>query len=246
MDDVPTGASRHVLVALALAVLLAGTGLVVGLGLVFLAAAILTILGVELSIGGRIVISVVLLQGVAFAGTAAMYMRIRGLGLDYLGVAVPDGRQLLWVASGYILALVGALTVGAIAVLAGLEPAQNRLAELGQAQPVIFLLLVPASILLVGPGEELLFRGIVQGRLREVLGPVAAIGIASALFALAHVGSLSGDPASRLITVGLLFVPAVVLGVIYEATGNVVVPAAVHGTYNATLFTVAYAATAVG
>lgn len=239
------GLGRAVSVVL-LAVALAVGGLVVGLALVAAAAALLAVLDVELSTGGRIVLSVVLLQGVAFGGTAAAYLRFRGLGFEYLGVSVPDARDLLWVVSGYVLALAGALAVGAAAVLAGLQPARNRLAELGQSQPEVFLLLVPASVLLVGPGEELLFRGLVQGSLREVFGPVAAIGLASALFALAHVTSLTGDPAGRLVTVGLLFVPAIVLGVAYEATGNVVVPAAVHGAYNATLFALAYASSVVG
>lgn len=231
---------------LILAVGLAVAGLAVGLLLVLGAAVLLARLGIDLSIGGRIVLSVVLLQGVAFGGTAAVYLRLRGRGLEFIGVAVPDQQEALWVVSGYILAIVGAVAVAAVAVLAGLQPASNRIAELGRAEPAVFLILVPASLLLVGPGEELLFRGLVQGSLREVVGAAPAIVLASAIFALAHVLSLTGDPTARLITVGLLFVPALVLGVAYEATRNIVVPAVIHGAYNATLFALAFLSSIYG
>jgi hypothetical protein len=234
------GRGRHVAVALLTAVLLAAVGLLVGAGLVQGAVLALETLELDLPAGARIVLSAVLLQGFAFGGTAAVYLRLRGRGFDTLGVSVPDLREALWAASGYVLALVGAMVAGAIAILAGLEPAQNRVSELGQGNPEVFLLLIPISFLLIGPGEELLFRGIIQGRLREVFGPVTAIALASVVFAAAHVTSLSGALSGRAITIGLLLIPAVVLGVVYEYTDNVVVPALTHGAYNATLFALAY------
>lgn len=231
---------RRVAVALLSAVLLAAAGLLVGAGLVEAAVLVLDVLALDPPTGARVVLSAVLLQGVAFGGTAAAYLRLRGLEFDYVGVSVPDLREALWAASGYVLALVGAMAAGAIAILAGLDPAQNRISELGQANPEVFLLLVPISFLLIGPGEELLFRGMIQGRLREVFGPVPAIALASVVFAAAHVTSLSGALGGRVITIALLLIPAVVLGVVYEYTGNLVVPALTHGAYNATLFTLAY------
>ncbi|MFB6172157.1 MAG: lysostaphin resistance A-like protein [Haloarculaceae archaeon] len=231
---------RRVVVALVASVVLAVVGLAVGAGLVQAAGALLVASGVGLTASTGVLLSAVLLQGVAFGGVALVYLRVRGLDLGYLGIAVPDLRQAIWAASGYVLALVGALSIGAVAVLAGLQPAQNRIAEMGQGHPEIFLLLVPVSFLLIGPGEELLFRGLIQGRLREVLGPAPAIALASVVFAAAHLTSLSGALSGRAITIGLLLVPALVLGVAYERTGNLVVPALIHGAYNATLFALAY------
>lgn len=234
------GRGRRVTVALVVSVALAVVGLVAGAGLVRAAGALLDAAGISLPVGASIVLSAVLLQGVAFGSVALAYLRVRGLGLKYLSVAAPDLRQAIWAASGYVLAIIGALGIGAIAVLAGLQPAQNRIAQVGQGNPEVFLLLIPLSFLLIGPGEELLFRGMVQGTLREVFGPVPAIALASVVFASAHVTSLSGALSGRAITIGLLLVPAVVLGVAYERTENLVVPALIHGAYNATLFTLAY------
>lgn len=234
------GRGRRVAVALVLSVVLAVLGLAVGAGLVRAAGLLLDAAGISLPVGAGVVLSAVLLQGVAFGGVALAYLRVRGLGLEYIRVAVPDLRQYIWVGSGYVLSIVGALSIGAVVVLSGIQPAQNRIAEVGQGNPEVFLLLIPISFLLIGPGEELLFRGLVQGTLREVFGPAPAIALASVVFAAAHVTSLSGAFAGRVVTIGLLLVPAVVLGVAYERTGNLVVPALIHGAYNATLFTLAY------
>jgi len=38
----------------------------------------------------------------------------------------------------------------------------------------------------------------------------------------------------------VLFVPALVFGVTYELTDNLVVPSVIHGAYNATLFSIVY------
>jgi membrane protease YdiL (CAAX protease family) len=236
-----SGRRRRVLVALGLSVALAVGGLLAGAALVQGAVVVLGALALDPPVGTRVVLSAVLLQGLAFGGVAAVYLRARGLGPAYIGLSVPDLRELIWVASGYVLALVGAMAVGIVAILAGLDPAQNRISEVGQGNPEVFLLLIPISFLLIGPGEELLFRGLVQGALREVFGSVPAILLASVIFAAAHVTSLSGPLSGRLVTVGLLLVPAIVLGAVYECTENIAVPALVHGAYNATLFGLAYA-----
>ncbi|WP_390204588.1 CPBP family intramembrane glutamic endopeptidase [Halocatena marina] len=112
--------------------------------------------------------------------------------------------------------------------------------------PEALLVMIPVTILLIGPGEELLFRGIIQGSLRERFGPIVAIVLASVIFAAAHVTSLTGGLESRIITVALLIVPALVFAIAYERTGNLVVPALIHGLYNATLFSLQYAAIKLG
>lgn len=196
--------------------------------------------GVPVTPPVAVLLSTILLQGVAFGGVSLAYLRTRGLGLSYVGIRRPDLRDLLAVASGYVLALVGALTLVIIVVLVGLSPARNRAAELGAENPEVFLLLVPVSFLLIGPGEELLFRGIIQRSLREQFNAPAAIVLATFVFAAAHVTSLSGPFRGRALTVLLLFFPGLVLGFTYEYTDNLVVPSLIHGAYNATLFILAY------
>lgn len=224
-----------------LGIAIAFVGLASGALLVRGAAFLLETSGVSVTPGLAVLLSAVLLQGVAFGGVSLAYLRVRGLDLSFVGLAVPDLREALAAASGYVLALLGAFSMVFLVFLADLDPARNRIADLGEGNPEVFLLLAVISFLLIGPGEELLFRGIVQGSLREVFEAPAAIVLATVIFAAAHTPSLAGPLSGRALTVGLLFVPGLVLGIAYEYTDNIAVPALIHGAYNATLFVLAYA-----
>jgi hypothetical protein len=236
----------RVVLALGLATLLAALGLGLGQLLVRGAATLLESNGVAVTPARAVLISTVLLQGVAFGTVSLAYLRLRGLDTSYLGVRVPSLREWLTVASGWVLALAGAVTMVVVVVVTGLDPAANRTGELGQADPLVFAILVPVSFLLIGPGEELLFRGIIQNSLVESLGRGPGIVLATLLFAAAHVFSLTGPLTGRAVTVLLLFVPGLVLAISYDFTGNLVVPSLVHGAYNATLFALSFFGTVFG
>jgi hypothetical protein len=215
-----------------------------------------------------LVVSLVLVQGVAFGGVALLYLTLRdrlwglvrepverALGVDlgerrhdlgWIGVHLPGLRDLAAVGLGYGLAL-GLGIGGAVLVSTfGVEAGSNQAAELASRDPTVLLLLIPASFLLIGPGEELLFRGIVQGRLREAFSAPVAVGLASVIFAAVHYVALSGSPGARLVTVAILVGPALVFGAAYELTDNLVVPSLIHGAYNATLFGLLYVALRFG
>ena len=85
-------------------------------------------------------------------------------------------------------------------------------------------LVVFAVALFAGIGEELLFRGVVQAGVEGLIGPVAALVVASLLFGLAHAVS----PAYFVITC----VMGLYLGWLYQATGNLLVPIMVHFLYD--------------
>jgi len=252
-----TGPGRSV-VALISGLFLGAGGLALGFALTALVAAVLVAgLGLEPSPALLIVIGLVSTQGVGCAGVALGYSRLRPRIARFfrerlgwtdandrfaIGAGVPDLRQLGVVVVGYLLALGGAIGGGLLVSLLRVDTGTNQAAEMGMESPEVLLLLVPASILLIGPGEELLFRGVVQGRLREVMGPIGAIGLASVVFAGLHWFALSGgSPAGNLVVLGILVVPSVVFGASYEYTGNIVVPSLIHGIYNATLFSMLYA-----
>jgi membrane protease YdiL (CAAX protease family) len=188
--------------------------------------------------GLRLLASTVLLQGVTFGGIALVYLRVRGIGLDFVPFGVPDRRGIVTIVGGLFVLLAFLVVSSRLLSVLGIESAQNQVVAVGQQNPDVFLLLVPLSFLLVGPGEELLFRGLVQGTLRESLSATRAVVLASALFASIHLFSLSGD--GKFVYIGIVFVLALVLGGIYEYTGNLTVPALVHGAYNAVQFAVAY------
>lgn len=224
----------------------AGGAFVLGALLVSLIAAVLGSLGIPIRSRPALMlgVSVVGLQGIAFGGTALLYLRYRGRGLSFLRARIPTLRDWGWVLGGFVLLLGLLVVVSQLFAAFGIQSAQNQVVELGNADPRIFLLMIPLSFLLVGPGEELLFRGLVQGTLAEALHPARAVVLASAIFAVVHYTSLAGS--GKLAYLGVVFALAIVLGAIYEITDNLVVPALVHGAYNAAQFAVQYLAATGG
>ena len=83
-----------------------------------------------------------------------------------------------------------------------------------------------SAVVLAPIGEELLFRGLVQSSIRQYTQrPWLAVGIASALFAIAH-GEQHGWPA--------LMALSMIMGYNYERTGRLTSPILIHALFNAT------------
>lgn len=237
-SEIPRSTSR--VRAVAAAIGLTYGSYAAGAIVILVASAILAAFGIQVMARPplRLLLNSLLLQGVTFGGIAIVYLKVRDLGIDFISFSMPDRRDTL-VALGGIIVLLGLLFVlSSIISLLGLQSAQNRVMEIGRHHPGVFLALIPLSFLLIGPGEELLFRGLVQGTLSESLHPARAIILASALFASIHLISLSGD--GKLVYIGTAFVLALVLGTAYEYTENLVVPVIMHGAYNAVQFAGAY------
>lgn len=237
--DTSTPAVRAVF-AVGAALVVTVLALVTGFALVFGAVFGTQFLGIEVTPVSFIVISLVLLQGVAFGGVALLYLKYRGLGIDYVGLRIPSIRDVLFVVGGYVLAFGLAIAGSVIVATTGVEAGANQAAQLGVENPEVLLLLIPASFLLIGPGEELMFRGVVQNRLRETLGAVPSILLGALIFASIHFTALSGAASGRLVSIAILFFPSLVFGTVYELTDNLAVPALIHGAYNATLFSLLY------
>ena len=213
---------------------------VVGSILLMLVSQALSAIGISLSDRPalRLGVSTVLLQGVTFGGVALFYLQARDIGLEFIRVRVPTRRDIAWVTGGFIMILVAVRALSAIIAYLGFDHASNQIIEVGREEPTVFLVLIPLSFLLVGPGEELLFRGLIQGTLRESFHPARALILASLIFAMVHVFSLQGS--GKLVYIGVVFTLALVLGVTYERTDNLAVPALIHGAYNAVQFGLAY------
>lgn len=78
--------------------------------------------------------------------------------------------------------------------------------------------------LLAGVGEEWLFRGVVQGGLSSLIGPWAALVVASVLF-----GALHALSRAYFIVATLM---GFYLGLIYLWTGNLLIPILIHFLYD--------------
>jgi membrane protease YdiL (CAAX protease family) len=211
-------------------------------GAVAVAAAVLT--GQQPSLLGAFVVPFVVGQVVAFVGVSLGYLRWRGLDREeivaYLGIRRPTVVESVIAVIGPVLVLVTALTVSSLVLLVGTEPAQNQGAQMTLENPSIIPIMIAAMLLVVGPCEEILFRGVIQSRARETLSAVPAILLAAAVFAPAHVVSLTGGVGAVLTTISILFVPSLIFGAVYEYTENLVVVAVMHGLYNSLLLTIGY------
>lgn len=175
------------------------------------------------------------LTGIAFVLVVAGYIRATGR-TDLLEVRVPSLVDAAWVVGGVVALLATLVVLSAILEQLGIHAAQHRIEEIGQEHPAVLLVMIPLAFLVIGPTEELLFRGTIQGLLRRVYRPTPAILIASVMFAIGHVFALSGPDASRVSTLVIILLLGAILGAVYEFTDNLVVPALVHGTYDAVAF----------
>ncbi|WP_331233116.1 CPBP family intramembrane glutamic endopeptidase [Natronorarus salvus] len=165
-----------------------------------------------------------------------LYARRYGLAIP---LGLPDRRDARYVIGGTLAALAFA-TVAAVGLeAAGLVP-ESPVEALVTEEPTLAIWLAVLSILVVAPAEEYLFRGVVQGRLRQTFGAPAAIGLASLLFGSLHLGNFVGSFATVIAWTLLITGVGVILGVLYERTGTLSVPIAVHAAYNAVLFLTGY------
>ncbi|MFC7229608.1 CPBP family intramembrane metalloprotease [Salinirubellus salinus] len=188
------------------------------------------------------------LATLSLAAIALAYRRVRPLPMP---VRVPDGREWPWVVVGILAPLLGAvvLQLGAAALGVGAgETATSGIGRFAATNPVLFYsLAILSALFVVAPAEELLYRGVVQGRLREEFGPAVAIGLTSLGFGAGHVFSYvvgGSDPLSGAVAIALatIVLGGVVLGVLYERTGNLGVTIVAHGLSNALVLTVSLAA----
>lgn len=158
--------------------------------------------------------------------------------------SLPDSRG--W-------ALVGLGTAGSVAfnrlVFAvgrhfGIDPVASVPTE--GLTMALYLTLVPLLVLVVGPVEEYLFRGVLQSYLSESFSTWGAIGWTAVLFTVVHLPnallaeSVSFAGSTLALSVPVWFGLGVAFGWLYEASETLVVPALVHGFYNVAVFSLLF------
>ncbi|AXR80393.1 hypothetical protein AArcMg_0370 [Natrarchaeobaculum sulfurireducens] len=153
-----------------------------------------------------------------------------------VGFAVPSPRELL-VGIGAVIALLAiAMSLGLVSDLLGVPASDHALFD-EDAPASYYLGLAALSILVIGPVEELLFRGLIQNYMRPAFGGIGAIVGTSVLFAAVHLPAyLTGALSTALVSLGVIFALSIVLGAVYERYRNIVLVMAIHGFYNAILF----------
>ncbi|MBV0924303.1 CPBP family intramembrane metalloprotease [Halomicroarcula limicola] len=220
-------------VGVAFGLLLAGLAVSVAFGIVFTVPLILFGTNVE---SPTAFLALAAVGQVAFLLVGYAYVRSRG------GVRIrwPTRRDVQYAIGGLVGALVAAVVLSVVVTALGVAPEGSVFDDPIMADPRVALGLAALSVVLVAPAEELLFRGAIQGRLRESFGPAAAVGLASLVFGSTHLLNYTGSVVGALGGVAIVTVGGVIFGTIYERTGNLLVPVVAHGGYNAVLLVGTY------
>lgn len=216
----------------AIAVTQWGTDALVGLGLVTPETSLYTVARTVLQFLGF---------GIGVGGFLAITDEWELISLD-----VPDREDALLIGGGLVVLLALQFALLYALQTLGLSTGENRAMLPGRDDPTYFLYMVAVSILVVGPAEELLFRGVVQGLLRRAFAAWPAIVLAGVIFGLIHFPSVQGSSVEALLYGVVATLLGCLLGYLYERSGNLTVPALAHGLYNATLFGIQYVAFVVG
>ncbi|MFW6142141.1 MAG: CPBP family intramembrane glutamic endopeptidase [Candidatus Saliniplasma sp.] len=151
----------------------------------------------------------------------------------------PSKSDLLYIGGGTTITLITSIGVSQIFLYFDLMP-DSVIDEMAQRSPIILIVLAVLSLVLIAPAEELLFRGAIQGKLREHFQPLPSIAGASILFGSLHLLNYTGGIISIIMSTLLIVVIGGMIGVLYEKTENLIVPISVHGIYNFVLLVSSY------
>lgn len=178
-----------------------------------------------------------LIEYLGYVIVAVGFLYVSHRGWAYLDLSFPSWREGGYVVGGVLASLAIWASASLLVTELGLPAADHTLFDSGDdGTATLLLLLIPLMLLINGPVEELFFRNVIQKYIAERFSQLTAIGIASAIFAIAHVPAyLTAGLGPLLVTLGLLFVISTLWGVIYAKTESLFVVAAIHGIYNAIL-----------
>ena len=185
-------------------------------------------------------------QPLAMGGVAAAYLWATGKDSSYLRLRKPSLWHLLVIAVAPFVVLFSIGLVNLVSFSLGVQAASHSLLGFEGIQPTFYLVLIPFMILIVGPFEELLYRGVIQTRLTHSFSRPTAIVVASFIFVPIHLTAYSAGGASMvqvLAAFAALFAGSLIYGALYEWTENLTVVALAHGLTNSIQLLVVYVIT---
>jgi membrane protease YdiL (CAAX protease family) len=165
-----------------------------------------------------------------------LFAKYEGATFRQLGLKKPSLKTIAIVSLAAVLLLFLAGGISLVQEIAlGPDPNAELLTEALLPRDMLQLIaLIGLSLALVGPAEELAFRGFVQKGFENSYGKAAGLVIVSVLFGLLH--GLNSLRSILPVTVVSLF-----LGYIWQKTdGNTVASAWMHGLYDAIAIAVTY------
>ncbi|MDN5834099.1 MAG: CPBP family intramembrane metalloprotease [Brevibacterium sp.] len=175
---------------LATTTLLISAGTVLGIGaLVFGTAVIigLNVPGVPAHLD-LLIIAAMLVQSVGTLIALAFVLRRRGHRISAIGFSRPTGRlfHLLWQIPAAVIVVLGTQLI--VFAVTGSEPVSDSSTDsiAGSVGPVAAISMFAAVAIITPLWEELFFRGVIYGYVRDRLGLKGAIPISAVVFALCH------------------------------------------------------------
>lgn len=187
-----------------------------------------------------LVISVLAQVGLTLGALYLVVIRLRGLSWQDLGLIQPPPGAIV---RGLLLAVIAVPAIGLVNLfvqgLLGNEIENSQIEVLASVavSPVNLLAMVLLAGALVPLVEELAFRGLLQGWLRERVGANGAIALSSLIFALMH-----GIPT----LIPALLLVGVLLAWLYESSGSLWPSIAMHAAFNTIMTTLLYIALGQG
>jgi len=169
-------------------------------------------------------------------GVTILFARHKGASLKQLGLKKASLRILTIVSVGAVLLLLMgvAISIGEDMVF-GRDPTEELVEKLVMPRDSLQLIaMIALSLVLVGPCEELAFRGFVQKGFENSFGKTTGLLIASVLFGLLH-------GLNTLYAIVPAFAAGLVLGYVWQQTGgNTTASALMHGINNSIAIAIAY------
>lgn len=222
---------RAVLAALGLAV----GGLVAGIAGVFTFSTVREVVGVAGTPVGDALGSGIQL---GFGALALAFLAVADDPRRYVGIRWPTLEDVGWALAAPVAITLTAPVVLAVQSALGVETGSHAgskgILDVGVVlaeQPIAWVLVLGWLFLVAAPMEELLYRGVVQGRVRPHLGTTGTVLVAAAAFGLMHALPVVFDDVGE---ASLAFLTTAIGGVVwgyaYERTRNLAVTAVAHAS----------------
>ncbi len=185
-----------------------------------------------------VIVGIAIIGQLGFLLVAIFYILVKKIQVP---IKMPSRSDTIHIVGGIFLTLMTAAALSQLLYFLDLMP-DSPIEEMAAADPRLLLALALLSGILVAPAEELLFRGAIQGRLRQRFGPIPSIVTASILFGALHLGNYTGTLLSIIMGGVLITVVSLIIGALYHRTDNLAVPITVHAVYNVVLLLISYVA----
>lgn len=153
---------------------------------------------------------------------------------------LPMLKYIKWITISLVLLLLINFVLSILFSVLDLNIAENAVFDIAKNNPIYLLYLIPIMLFIVGPMEEFMFRGIIQGVFRDSYGVNISLLITSGIFGLIHIPAAGGLTYSALLYVLTAFSLGLLLGYIYEMKKSLLIPIIAHGLYNSILIIGAY------